>query len=86
MIFEALSPQRRRLALGAGAAALLLIMTLVVIGVVRLAGTSVHSVPQAEPGPVLRGARVRRQRPIAPAAGDCITLGRPDGCGRGSGG
>ena len=90
MIFEALSPQRRRLALGAGAAALLLIMTLVVIGVVRLAGTSVHSVPQAEPGPVLLvpgyGGNLQSLQPLVTAlrsAGRTAVVVDPVGDGTG---
>jgi hypothetical protein len=89
-MFEALSPQRRRLALGVGAGALLLIMTLVVIGVVRLTGSSVHPVPQAEPGPVLLvpgyGGNGQSLQPLAAAlrsAGRTAVVVEPLGDGTG---
>jgi triacylglycerol lipase len=53
MMLDSLSPQRRRLMLGVGAVALLLIMTLAVISVVRIAATPEEPVPQGNPGPVL---------------------------------
>ena len=51
IMFDALSPQRRRLVLGAGA--LVLITAIAVVAVVRVAANSVHPVPQGDPGPVL---------------------------------
>jgi pimeloyl-ACP methyl ester carboxylesterase len=53
IMFDALSPQRRRLVLGAGALVLLLITAIAVVAVVRVAANSVHPVPQGDPGPVL---------------------------------
>lgn len=53
IMFDALSPQRRRLVLGVGALVLLLITAIAVIAVVRVAVNSVHPVPQGDPGPVL---------------------------------
>jgi triacylglycerol lipase len=72
-MFTALSPQRRRLVLGAGAVALLLIMTLAVIGIVRVATKSIEPVPQTMPGPVLLvpgyGGNVQSLQPLAAALG-----------------
>jgi triacylglycerol lipase len=53
IMFDALSPQRRRLVLGAGALLLLLITAIAVVAGVRVAANSVHPVPQGDPGPVL---------------------------------
>jgi triacylglycerol lipase len=53
IMFDALSPQRRRLVFGAGALVLLLITAIAVIAVVRVAANSIHPVPQGNPGPVL---------------------------------
>jgi triacylglycerol lipase len=52
-MFDALSPQRRRLVFGAGALVLLLITAIAVVAVVRVAANSIHPVPQGDPGPVL---------------------------------
>jgi triacylglycerol esterase/lipase EstA (alpha/beta hydrolase family) len=67
-----------------------LIMTLIVIGVVRLAGTSGHSVPQAEPGPVLLvpgyGGNVQSLQPLVTAlrsAGRTAVIVEPLGDGTG---
>jgi triacylglycerol lipase len=69
-VLDALSPQRRRLVFGAGAIGLLLIMTLVVIGIVRVT-TSVEPVSQYDPGPVLLvpgyGGNVQSLQPLAAA-------------------
>ncbi len=51
-MLDALSPQRRRLVLGAGGLTLLLIMTIAVIAAIRVAPTA-NPVSQATPGPVL---------------------------------
>ena len=53
IMFDALSPQRRRLVLGVGVLVLLLITAIAVIAVVRITVKSVHPVPQGDPGPVL---------------------------------
>jgi len=69
-VLDALSPQRRRLVFGAGAIAVLLVMTLAVIGIVRVT-TSVEPVPQNDPGPVLLvpgyGGNVQSLEPLAAA-------------------
>jgi triacylglycerol lipase len=52
-VLDALSPQRRRFVLGAGALVLLLVVALVVTGVVRARAAAVHPVAQDQPGPVL---------------------------------
>jgi triacylglycerol lipase len=71
VVLDALSPQRRRLVLGAAAVALLLIMALVVITVVRVTIKAALPVSQAEPGPVLLvpgyGGNVQSLRPLAAA-------------------
>jgi triacylglycerol lipase len=71
-VLDALSPQRRRLVLGAGGLALVLIMTVAVIAVIRVAATS-HPVPQSAPGPVLLvpgyGGNVDSLQPLAAALG-----------------
>jgi triacylglycerol lipase len=68
-VLDALSPQRRRLIFGAAAVALLLIMTLAVISIVRVAAKSVQPVPQNDPGPVLLvpgyGGNVQSLQPLA---------------------
>jgi triacylglycerol lipase len=68
-VLDALSPQRRRLIFGATAVALLLIMTLGVISIVRVAAKSVQPVPQNDPGPVLLvpgyGGKVQSLQPLA---------------------
>ena len=53
MVFDALSPQRRRLVLGAGSMALLLVIAVAVITVIRVIDDSAQPVSQADPGPVL---------------------------------
>jgi triacylglycerol lipase len=52
-VLDALSPQRRRLVLGAGALALLLIIAFAVINILRVTTESTEPVPQDDPGPVL---------------------------------
>jgi triacylglycerol lipase len=70
-MFDALSPQRRRLALGVAAVVLLLIMGIAVIAVVRVAVTAVRRVPQTELGPVLLvpgyGGNLQSLQPLATA-------------------
>ena len=69
-MLDALSPQRRRLVLGAGGLTLLLIMTIAVIAVIRVAPTA-NPVPQATPGPVLLipgyGGNANSLQPLAAA-------------------
>lgn len=86
-MLDALSPQRRRLVFGAGAIGLLLIMTLVVIGIVRVT-TSVEPVSQYDPGPVLLvpgyGGNVQSLQPLAAAvrsAGRTAVIVEPVGDG-----
>jgi triacylglycerol lipase len=71
VVLDALSPQRRRLVLGAGGLALLLIITLAVIAAVRVVATPVQPVPQTAPGPVLLvpgyGGNVNSLEPLAAA-------------------
>ena len=88
-MLDALSPQRRRLVLGAGGLALLLIMTVAVIAVIRVAATS-HPVPQSAPGPVLLvpgyGGNVDSLQPLAAAlrsAGRTAVIVEPVGDGTG---
>jgi triacylglycerol lipase len=88
-VLDALSPQRRRLVLGASGVALLLIMTLAVLGVVR-ATRSVQPVPQATPGPVLLvpgyGGNVDSLRPLATSlrsTGRTVVVVEPIGDGTG---
>jgi triacylglycerol lipase len=52
-VLDALSPQRRRLVLGAGSVVLLLIMAVAVITVIRAIDSSARPVSQTDPGPVL---------------------------------
>jgi triacylglycerol lipase len=70
-VFDALSPQRRRLVLGAAIALLLLIMAVVMISVVRLIADYPHPVSQTDPGPVLLvpgyGGNVHSLEPLAGA-------------------
>jgi triacylglycerol esterase/lipase EstA (alpha/beta hydrolase family) len=89
-VFDALSPQRRRLALGAAAVVLLLIMTIAVIAVVRVTASSVHPVPQTEPGPVLLvpgyGGNLQSLQPLVTAlrsAGRIAVMVEPVGDGTG---
>jgi triacylglycerol lipase len=86
-VLDALSPQRRRLVFGAGAIAVLLVVTIAVIGIVR-ATTSVEPVPQNDPGPVLLvpgyGGNVQSLEPLAAAlrsAGRTAVIVEPVGDG-----
>jgi triacylglycerol lipase len=88
-VLDALSPQRRRLVLGASGITLLLIMTLAVLGVVR-ATRSVQPVPQATPGPVLLvpgyGGNVDSLQPLATSlrsTGRTVVVVEPIGDGTG---
>ena len=67
-MFDALSPQRRRLVLAAASMALLLIMAAAVITVIRVTSGSVRPVAQTDPGPVLLvpgyGGNVQSLQPI----------------------
>jgi triacylglycerol lipase len=83
-VFDALSPQRRRLVLGAVAVAFLLIIALAVVGIVRGVSNSVQPVPQADPGPVLLvpgyGGNDRSLQPLANAlrsAGRAVVIVEP---------
>ena len=89
-MFDALSPQRRRLVLGTAIALLLLIMAIVMISVVRLIADSPHPVSQTEPGPVLLvpgyGGNVHSLEPLAGAlrsAGRTAVIVDPVGDGTG---
>jgi triacylglycerol lipase len=70
-VFDALSPQRRRLVLGAVVAAVLLIMAIALISVIRVIAGTTRPVSQAEPGPVLLvpgyGGNVQSLEPLAAA-------------------
>ena len=70
-MFDALSPQRRRLVLGAVVAAVLLIMAIALISVIRVIAGTTRPVSQAEPGPVLLvpgyGGNVQSLEPLAAA-------------------
>ena len=70
-MFDALSPQRRRLVVGAAIALLLMIMAVVMISVIRLIADSPHPVSQTDPGPVLLvpgyGGNVQSLEPLAEA-------------------
>jgi triacylglycerol lipase len=88
-VLDALSPQRRRLVLGAGGLVLLLIMTVAVITVIRVAAPS-HPVPQSPAGPVLLvpgyGGNVNSLQPLAAAlrsAGRTAVIVEPVGDGTG---
>ena len=85
----ALSPQRRRLVLGAGGLVVLLIMTAAVIAIIRVAAPS-HPVPQSAAGPVLLvpgyGGNVNSLQPLAAAlrsAGRTAVIVEPVGDGTG---
>jgi triacylglycerol lipase len=89
-MLDGLSPQRRRLMLGAGAVVLLLIMTVAVINVIRLATESGKPVSQANPGPVLLvpgyGGNVQSLQPLVAAlhsAGRPAVIVQPVGEGTG---
>jgi triacylglycerol lipase len=84
IMFDALSPQRRRLVFGAGALVLLLITAIAVIAVVRVAANSIHPVPQGNPGPVLLvpgyGGSGQSLQPLATAlrsAGRTVVIVQP---------
>jgi triacylglycerol lipase len=70
-VFDALSPQRRRLVLGAVVAAVLLIMAIALISVIRVIAGTTRPVSQAEPGPVRLvpgyGGNVQSLEPLAAA-------------------
>jgi triacylglycerol lipase len=70
-VLDALSPQRRRLVLGAAGAALMLIMAVAVITVIRVIDDFPHPVSQTDPGPVLLvpgyGGNVGSLEPLAGA-------------------
>jgi triacylglycerol lipase len=70
-MFDALSPQRRRLMLGAAIALLLLMMAVAMISVIRLIAGSTNPVSQTDPGPVLLvpgyGGNVQSLGPLAEA-------------------
>lgn len=89
-MLDALSPQRRRLVVGAGALVMLLIITVAVVAVVRAAVRSVDPVPQTTTGPVLLvpgyGGNVDSLRPLAVAltsAGRTAVIVEPVGDGTG---
>jgi triacylglycerol esterase/lipase EstA (alpha/beta hydrolase family) len=70
-MFDALSPQRRRLVLAAAVALLLLIIAVATISVIRLIAGSTNPVSQSDPGPVLLvtgyGGNVQSLEPLAEA-------------------
>jgi triacylglycerol esterase/lipase EstA (alpha/beta hydrolase family) len=85
-MLESLSPQRRRLVLAAAGIALMLIITMGVIALVRVAAESSHPVPQADLGPVLLvpgyGGNVQSLQPLATAlrsAGRAAVIVEPVG-------
>ena len=89
-MFDALSPQRRRLVLGAAIALVLLTMAVVMISVIRLIAGSPHPVPQTDRGPVLLvpgyGGNVHSLEPLAAAlrsAGRTAVIVDPVGDGTG---
>ena len=88
-MFDALSPQRRRLALGAASMALLLIMAVAVITVIRVVDDSTQPVSQASrPGPLVPGygGNVQSLEPLAArlrSAGRTAVIVEPVGDGTG---
>jgi triacylglycerol lipase len=89
-VLDALSPQRRRLVLGAGSVVLLLIMAVAVITVIRAIDSSARPVSQTDPGPVLLvpgyGGNVGSLEPLAAAlrsAGRSAVIVDPVGDGTG---
>jgi uncharacterized alpha/beta hydrolase family protein len=89
-VFDALSPQRRRLVLGAASTALLLIMAVAVITVIGVIDDSAHPVSQTDPGPVLLvpgyGGNVQSLQPLADglrSAGRTAVIVEPVGDGTG---
>jgi pimeloyl-ACP methyl ester carboxylesterase len=90
LVLDALSPQRRRLILAAGGLALLLIMTVAVIAIARVAAPPAEPVPQTPPGPVLLvpgyGGDINSLQPLATAlrsAGRTAIIVEPIGDGTG---
>jgi triacylglycerol lipase len=90
VVFDALSPQRRRLVLSAAVAVLLPIMAIVMIAVIRLIAGSPHPASQTDPGPVLLvpgyGGNVHSVEPLAEAlrsAGRTAVIVEPVGNGTG---
>jgi triacylglycerol lipase len=89
-VLDALSPQRRRLVIGTGGLVVLLIMTVAVVAVVRVAGRPVDLVPQTAPGPVLLvpgyGGNLDSLQPLAAAlrsSGRTAVIVEPVGDGTG---
>ena len=89
-MFDALSPQRRRVVIGAGGLLALLIMTVAVVAVIRVDSRSVDPVPQTAPGPVLLvpgyGGNLESLQPLAAAlrsSGRTAVLVEPIGDGTG---
>jgi triacylglycerol lipase len=89
-VLDALSPQRRRLVIGTGGLVVLLIMTVAVVAVVRVAGRPVDLVPQTAPGPVLLvpgyGGHLDSLQPLAAAlrsSGRTAVIVEPVGDGTG---
>jgi triacylglycerol lipase len=89
-VFDALSPQRRRLVLGAASIALLLIIAAAVITVIRVTAGSAHPVSQTDPGPVLLvpgyGGNVQSLQPLVDSlrsAGRTAVIVEPVGDGTG---
>jgi hypothetical protein len=70
-MFDALSPQRRRLVLGTAIGLLLLITALALISVIRLIAGAANPVSQTDPGPVLLvpgyGGNIQSLEPLAEA-------------------
>ena len=90
VVFDALSPQRRRLVIGAAIVLVLLIMTVAIISAIRLIASSPHPVSQTDPGPVLLvpgyGGNVQSLEPLAEAlrsAGRTAVMVDPVGDGTG---
>jgi triacylglycerol lipase len=89
-VFDALSPQRRRVVVGAAIALLLMIMAVVMISAIRLIADSPHPVSQTDPGPVLLvpgyGGNVQSLEPLAEvlrSAGRTAVIVDPVGDGTG---
>ena len=89
-MFDALSPQRRRVVIGAGGLLVLLIMTVAVVAVIRVDSRSVDPVPQTAPGPVLLvpgyGGNLESLQPLAAAlrsSGRTAVVVEPVGDGNG---
>jgi triacylglycerol lipase len=89
-VFDALSPQRRRVVVGAAIALPLMIMAVVMISAIRLIADSPHPVSQTDPGPVLLvpgyGGNVQSLEPLAEvlrSAGRTAVIVDPVGDGTG---